>query len=759
MPFDISDGPSEPLLSFSPDFSSSPLDPLGLDFSTVSETYLKDNLIIPSDWLPPAQRRLPVCNQPVATDPVIVPQQPSFDRSFSFKEILSDALIDGILSWADSSERDHKALLYSASRPGPHQPHRKRAREYSIPQSAIPAKFRGTIWDMRDLEHVVPVVNHPVATNLNLPYLRAFASLTDHPDHRLLTELEYGWFGYSDDLPLVSILSPHHTSLQHVYTATAEELVVEHQKQWHTSHPFPPFFPVRMIPNGSHPKPRTVDKFRRCGDLSHPIIEPPDPTLSVNSHVDIPENEKVPFPRTSDISETVAIFRESGLPVYLLRFDEASAYKQTCMADLERWKQCMAWGGRFLADSRLLYGGAFAPNCYMRFSTLKVPLVRHLLRKHLVISDPRTLSWIADRRRLFPDEPEQWDPFWVSLYIDDYLVAVLGDDLLEQVVAIFHRFEEDTGVSLSWEKYEKEGKPSQRKDMLGIEYDSLSGTRRYPPDKRTWMLDHLEQWRLKDQATPNDLLSLMMRLLWASAVVLYMRPKLNYGFGLLRHGRRYQRQIRLDGTFHYYLDWCRLAIQGWQTVPLVWADEWMKGCVKAWASDSSGHGFGGALQVSPKHWLVFAGAWTELERQWLDINTLELVGVFFAQVLFGSRFHTMRLTFDCDNEASTTVINSGKARGPMAVALHWCQLRWAQLSQLVHAIHIPGVTNTLPDALSRQYWEVVRELTAGCHVTVLPVTGAIRDLSELIAAAREETRLTHRTTTPRVVTTPVHLAL
>ena len=107
-----------------------------------------------------------------------------------------------------------------------------------------------------------------------------------------------------------------------------------------------------------------------------------------------------------------------------MKFDEAGAYKQTAMAHEAMWMQCMFWNGQFVADDRLLYGGAFAPQCYGgRWAALRRALFMKFLRRRLeldAVDEPGLHEWITFREKHVGEG--QGYPVWMSIYIDDLVL-------------------------------------------------------------------------------------------------------------------------------------------------------------------------------------------------------------------------------------------------------------------------------------------------------------------------------------------------
>ena len=84
-----------------------------------------------------------------------------------------------------------------------------------------------------------------------------------------------------------------------------------------------------------------------------------------------------------------------------------------------------------------------------------------------------------------------------------------------------------------------------------------------------------------------------------------------------------------------------------------------------------------------------------------DINTLELLTIMVALKIWASLLRGQRLVLQCDSENSVLALNCGRSRSPgMQRCLREIWFLTAA-SDLVSATHIPGVTNTISDHLSR----------------------------------------------------------
>ena len=114
-------------------------------------------------------------------------------------------------------------------------------------------------------------------------------------------------------------------------------------------------------------------------------------------------------------------------------------------------------------------------------------------------------------------------------------------------------------------------------------------------------------------------------------------------------------------------------------------------------TDASGSGFGGTYK---NFWIE--GIWPQNWRK-LNIAVLELYPIYILVEKYSTDLANSLTIFHCDNEAVTTIINKQTSKDDKIMKI----LRPLVLTLLLNnikfkAIHIPGVTNVLPDCISRQ---------------------------------------------------------
>ncbi|XP_065189453.1 uncharacterized protein LOC135820075 [Sycon ciliatum] len=138
------------------------------------------------------------------------------------------------------------------------------------------------------------------------------------------------------------------------------------------------------------------------------------------------------------------------------------------------------------------------------------------------------------------------------------------------------------------------------------------------------------------------------------------------------------------------------------------------------ASGDIGHG-----AVYGTHW--FADTWSPQHTP-LCITFKELYPICIACATWGDQWCRKRIRFHTDNEAVAAVLKSGTSRCPNVMSL-LRQLFFicAEGNFMVTARHIPGTTNILADALSRQDFKRFHS----CHPTAAHMPTPVRALPSI----------------------------
>ena len=109
-----------------------------------------------------------------------------------------------------------------------------------------------------------------------------------------------------------------------------------------------------------------------------------------------------------------------------------------------------------------------------------------------------------------------------------------------------------------------------------------------------------------------------------------------------------------------------------------------------------------------------------------SIAVKELLPIVLAGALWGSQWGGLTVQFNCDNEAVVTIIASGAAKDDCLAHL-LCALFFveAKFQFVAIAEHIPGVQNTVADALSRNNLDIMHSLSPQVLQRPTPVPHAL----------------------------------
>ena len=131
-------------------------------------------------------------------------------------------------------------------------------------------------------------------------------------------------------------------------------------------------------------------------------------------------------------------------------------------------------------------------------------------------------------------------------------------------------------------------------DFLGMELDSVSMTARLPADKRTELIELLEEWATKRTSKLKELQSLLGKLNHACTVVPNGRTILRRLLDLLKgHPCKQSRFIRLNKECKLDIEWWRSLLPTWDSVYFFYLPDWAPVPDLLLSTDASGsRGYG-----------------------------------------------------------------------------------------------------------------------------------------------------------------------
>lgn len=439
----------------------------------------------------------------------------------------------------------------------------------------------------------------------------------------------------------------------------------------------PPIPGLHVSPLGVVPK-KEPHKFRLIHHLSYPKGS------SVNDAIE-PDLTSVSY---TSFDTAVSWVQRYGQGALLAKTDIESAFRLLPVhPDSQPLLGCF-WGGQFFVDRCLPMGCSISCSYFETFSTF--------------------VEWVVR---------EESQVRSVLHYLDDFLCigppkSTVCSVLLRTLESVARRF----GIPLAPEKTEG---PSTEMQFLGIIIDTQAMECRLPTAK-------LEDLRLLVRAA---LQAKKVRLKQLQSLL----GKLNFACRIMPMGRIFCRRlsaatsgVRMPHHFIRLSAEHKADLRVWEEFLATYNGRslWMAPVVSAFDfdlyTDAAGSlGFGAYCQGA---WC--AEAWPE---EWRvagflsNLVLLELFPIVVALDIWGSRFQNRRVCFHCDNMGVVAVVSSLSASSPPVVRLlRFLVLRCLSLNCFIKAVHVPGVENSIADALSRFQWDRFRKLAPAAEQRSVP---------------------------------------
>ena len=302
----------------------------------------------------------------------------------------------------------------------------------------------------------------------------------------------------------------------------------------------------------------------------------------------------------------------------------------------------------------------------------------------------RTAPYITQRITNAITYIHQQLQYFLLNYVDNFL----GAELKELVWEAFHHLTtllEELQVEVAPDKVVP---PTTRIEFLGITVDSNTMTMEIPQDKITQTQHEIQTWLYKTQATRKEAESLIGKLQFMAKCIkpgrIFVARLINWMKTLNRQGKhRIPLEARRD------IAWWGRYLQEYNGVSIIWMHNNPE-TDSLIATDASKKGYGGTYGSEyfrgkfPKNW------------QEKNIAELEIRAVIGALKIWGHKLKGQYFWIHVDNKAVSTVINTGAARDPnLQEALREIAMLAARHQFIIKAKHISGISNRIPDWLSR----------------------------------------------------------
>ena len=426
--------------------------------------------------------------------------------------------------------------------------------------------------------------------------------------------------------------------------------------------------------------PKHNGKLRVIHDLSSPV------GFSVNDGISRDEFS----PSYASIDMAVSAIMSRGTGSYLTKIDIRNAFRLCPVRPADWARLGIEWQGQYYYDRVLPFGLRSAPYIFNAFAD--------------------SLAWILESHCHLND---------VMHYLDDFLnvsgpslpLATAQHDIILAMFAYLN-------VPVAPEKVEG---PTTKLVFLGIELDTVDLAMRVPRDKVQDIVAILHKLLTHRSVRRRELASVVGKLSFASRAVPAGRTFLRRLYDLLKASQdSSSHTLRLPPPVIEDLSWWVEALESWNGKSFFLYNEWTPSPDFHLQTDASGTwGFGAYFQG---RWIQ--GSWTT-EQSPFSIEYKELYAIVVACHTWGSEWARRRIEFHCDNSAVVACIKSGTSRSPDIMRLIRSLYHVSVKHDfLVSAVHIPGISNLIADAISRNLLQTFRRLapSAAAHpeTPVLP---------------------------------------
>ena len=375
------------------------------------------------------------------------------------------------------------------------------------------------------------------------------------------------------------------------------------------------------------------------------------------------------------VDHAAKIIADFGPHTELAKIDIAHAYRNIPVHPQDRPLLGMQWGGQVYIDTVLPFGLSSAPKIFC------------------AVSD--TLEWILHQRGLTSG----------LHYIDDFLTfGQAGSqeckDNLERLLATC----KELGIPLKVSKIEG---PSTIIIFLGIEFDTQRMEMRLPEEKKARLHSLIQSWLQRERAaSKREILSLLGELSHACKVVIPGRIFLRRLINLACSRPNINDWIRLNEEAKADLRWWDLFLSKWNGVSMLKSHTERPPDVHVFTDASGSWGCGASWE---DRW--FKAPWS---TAWLSVNITikEMVPIILALAVWGQQWASQHVQIHSDNMAVVEIVRAKSSRDRKVMHLLRCMhFFMARHDIRLTAVHVPGVSNSRADALSRNNVPLFMQIT------------------------------------------------
>ena len=343
-----------------------------------------------------------------------------------------------------------------------------------------------------------------------------------------------------------------------------------------------------------------------------------------------------------------------------------------------------------------------------------------------------------------------------SRYVDDVLYFADTEAALEAALATALEVFTSFGLPIS---HHKTVHATRTITFLGIEFDSNNKTLALTAERKAEIVTLCRSFLSRQRCRLRHILSLAGKFSFAATVLPGARPFLRRIIDVTR-GRSKHAWVDLTPAFRCDLRSWLHYIESWNGRQ-AWRDERDPVEIR---SDASLEGFGyyvvGALPASsltqsdspsqadsvgsptdsvgrPR---AYAGTWStdhQRYRSHRHIGLLEAIAAVHAVATHAAQLRNSAVLLRLDNQADVTIINRQSTRSPEVLTALRALYEIATINNIhIIARHIPGVDNTVADALSRPSSQPLAHQAQRAVFDVLDVCSCQLALPELSSERR-----------------------
>ena len=353
--------------------------------------------------------------------------------------------------------------------------------------------------------------------------------------------------------------------------------------------------------------------------------------------------------------------------MYLAKVDLKAAYRSVAIHPQDyaltgiKWKFSGEDKESYLIDKRLPFGARQGCNIFHRLSQSVKRMMQRMGYNNIVC------------------------------YLDDFFIAEDSFEKCQEVQQVLILLLGNLGFYVSWNKVLG---PCKKLTFLGIVIDTENCSLSLDAEKLEKLKYKLEKFRLRKRAKKRQLQSLVGILNWACQAVRGGRFFLRRILDVMNSLKQANHKAKLSQEFMKDVHWWLTFLDTFNGVVYYRvADKLVV------HTDACNEGAGAFCNGD---WIYSNWAEDCKPAVNLHINYKEVLAVIIAARRWGETWKNTEVTVCTDSTVTKAIINKGTCKNPYVMsALRELFCSMVKYDFKLHAIHIPGVLNEIPDSISR----------------------------------------------------------